>query len=77
MGTCQGTFCALRAACTMYEHDVHISSDPLADVRDFLGERFKGSAPTLWGTQAQEMQLNHAIYEGVLNLGGSAHAHTN
>ncbi|MBQ7618155.1 MAG: anaerobic glycerol-3-phosphate dehydrogenase subunit A [Desulfovibrio sp.] len=70
MGTCQGTFCALRAASTMYEHDIHLSDDPLKDISNFLEERFKGSASTLWGIQAQEMQLNHAIYAGVLNLKG-------
>ncbi|MBO4335161.1 MAG: anaerobic glycerol-3-phosphate dehydrogenase subunit A [Desulfovibrio sp.] len=68
MGTCQGTFCALRAVNAMFEHDIPLSRDPLYELRAFLQERFRGLAPTLWGIQAQEMQLSRAIYAGVLNL---------
>ncbi len=76
MGTCQGTFCALRAVNTMFEHDITLSKDPLCELHGFLQERFRGLTPTLWGTQAQEMQLSHAIYAGVLNV-RNAYANNN
>ncbi|MCR4666872.1 MAG: anaerobic glycerol-3-phosphate dehydrogenase subunit A [Desulfovibrio sp.] len=68
MGTCQGTFCTVRAINAMYEHDLLPAKDPLLSIRDFLDERFRGIRTTFWGTQAQEMELSHAIYAGVLNL---------
>ncbi|MCR5812930.1 MAG: anaerobic glycerol-3-phosphate dehydrogenase subunit A [Desulfovibrio sp.] len=69
MGTCQGTFCALRAINAMFEHGITLSKDPLCELQTFLQERFRGLAPACWGIQAQEMQLSHAIYAGVLNVG--------
>ncbi|MBO4369243.1 MAG: (2Fe-2S)-binding protein, partial [Desulfovibrio sp.] len=74
MGTCQGTFCSLRAINAMYEHELPQAKNPLNAIQRFLEERFRGIRPTFWGTQAQEMELNHAIYAGVLNLDSYTHA---
>ncbi|MBQ7456393.1 MAG: anaerobic glycerol-3-phosphate dehydrogenase subunit A [Desulfovibrio sp.] len=76
MGTCQGTFCTLRAVTALVENDIKTANDPLTEITKFLQERFRGIRETVWGTQAQEMQLNNAIYCGVLNLNGQQYAST-
>ncbi|MBQ7586349.1 MAG: anaerobic glycerol-3-phosphate dehydrogenase subunit A [Desulfovibrionaceae bacterium] len=74
MGTCQGTFCALRTMNALYEKDNKFMTNPLQEIERFLQERWKGAQLTPWGTQAQEMLLTRDIYAGVLGLDGEAHA---
>ena len=74
MGTCQGTFCAIRAVNAMYEHNIPLLKNPLTEIHTFLQERWKGLRSTTWGIQAQEMELTRAIYAGVLGLDGGYNA---
>ncbi len=67
MGTCQGTFCSLRATALLTEQGIFSSSPPLT-VRSFLQERWKGLRPALWGSQLKEAELGRAIYAATLNI---------
>ena len=70
MGTCQGTFCALRTLNALFEQDLMPIQNPLDELKKFLQERWKGLRLTLWGTQAQEITLTRDIYAGVFGLDG-------
>jgi glycerol-3-phosphate dehydrogenase len=73
MGTCQGTFCSLRAVAALSEHNIPLEFSATDNVRRFLQERWGGLRPALWGMQAREMELGRAVYAGTLNLDGAAH----
>ncbi len=66
MGTCQGTFCALRTASALAENGVRFAGDPLADMRRFVQERWKGTRPVFWGQLAREMEMARSLYAGTL-----------
>ena len=66
MGTCQGTFCALRAASVLVEQGVPYADDPLRDMRKFVQERWKGTRPVFWGQLAREMEFSRNLYSGTL-----------
>jgi hypothetical protein len=44
--------------------------DPVAGLERFLEERWRGQRPTIWGDQARQALLNHAIYRGIFDLRG-------
>ena len=73
MGTCQGTFCSLRAIGALTEHKIPLALKPTENVRSFLQERWRGLRPALWGTQLKELELGRAIYAATLNLDGAQH----
>lgn len=77
MGTCQGTFCAIRTIVALSEADIALKLSPLKDMGQFLQERWRGLRPALWGIQARELELTRAIYATTLNLDGASHAKTN
>ena len=66
MGTCQGTFCALRAASFLVEQGICLGKDPLSDMRNFVQERWKGTRPVFWGQLAREMEFARNLYAGTL-----------
>lgn len=66
MGTCQGTFCALRAASALVEAGVRFEDDALRDMRHFVGERWKGTRAVWWGQLAREMEFARSLYAGTL-----------
>lgn len=66
MGTCQGTFCALRAASVLVEQGISYADDPLDDMRKFVQERWKGTRPVFWGQLAREMEFSRNLYSGTL-----------
>jgi glycerol-3-phosphate dehydrogenase len=43
---------------------------PLVGLERFLEERWRGQLPTIWGDQARQALLNHAIYRGIFDLQG-------
>jgi glycerol-3-phosphate dehydrogenase len=45
--------------------------DPLAGLERFLEERWRGQRSTIWGDQARQALLNHAIYRGIFDLRGA------
>jgi len=81
-GPCQAAFCAWRAAGMLAEgsgepHDGPAGSgsrssspDPVAGLERFLEERWRGQRSTIWGDQARQALLNHAIYRGIFDLQG-------
>jgi glycerol-3-phosphate dehydrogenase len=73
-GPCQAAFCAWRAAGMLAEGRPEGSGDgpdPLAGLERFLEERWRGQRATVWGDQARQALLNHAIYRGIFDLQGS------
>ena len=73
MGTCQGTFCSLRAIGALTERRVPLVLSPTTDVSQFLQERWKGLRPVCWDGQAKEIMLSRAIYAATMNLDGAKH----
>jgi hypothetical protein len=43
---------------------------PLLGLERFLEERWRGQRSTIWGDQARQALLNHAIYRGIFDLQG-------
>jgi glycerol-3-phosphate dehydrogenase len=83
-GPCQAAFCAWRAAGMLAEArpsgngsgdgagpDGGVARvDPVVGLERFLEERWRGQRPTIWGDQARQALLNHAIYRGIFDLTG-------
>jgi glycerol-3-phosphate dehydrogenase len=82
-GPCQAAFCAWRAAGILAdagatagdgdggpEGDAPAGQGPLAGLERFLEERWRGQRATIWGDQARQALLNHAIYRGIFDLRG-------
>jgi glycerol-3-phosphate dehydrogenase len=76
-GPCQAAFCAWRAAGMLAEaraapaaQPANGSPDPLTGLERFLEERWRGQRATIWGDQARQALLNHAIYRGIFDLHG-------
>jgi glycerol-3-phosphate dehydrogenase len=79
-GPCQAAFCAWRAAGMLAEAaggsgdggpDGGVPGpDPVAGLERFLEERWRGQRATIWGDQARQALLNHAIYRGIFDLHG-------
>jgi glycerol-3-phosphate dehydrogenase len=67
-GPCQAAFCAWRAAGMLAEAET--GGDYLGGLERFLEERWRGQRPTIWGDQARQALLNHAIYRGIFDLRG-------
>lgn len=67
MGTCQGAFCACRAAGLLAKAQ-GCADKAYSDLRDFAGERHKGMAPVAWGDTLRESQYMQIVYKGVLGL---------
>jgi glycerol-3-phosphate dehydrogenase len=74
-GPCQAAFCAWRAAGLLAEAqapagDGAAAPDPLTGLERFLEERWRGQRSTIFGDQARQVLLNHAIYRGIFDLHG-------
>ena len=63
MGPCQGCFCIPRAAAAF---DARRPGGANAPLRDFVGERFRGTRPIAWGDQLAELWLTAGIFRGTL-----------
>ena len=71
MGTCQGNFCALRAAALFSEISVEpTAKDSLERMRGFLQGRWKGIRPVLLGRTLRETEMTRSIYELSMNITG-------
>jgi glycerol-3-phosphate dehydrogenase len=70
-GPCQAAFCAWRAAGMLAEAGERTGGDHLAGLERFLEERWRGQRATIWGDQARQALLNHAIYRGIFGLHGT------
>ncbi len=67
MGTCQGEFCACRAAGLLAKAHGCIEKER-ADLSDFLQERWKGNFPIGWGDTLREAEYTQWVYKHVLGL---------
>ena len=64
MGTCQSSFCVLRAAKVLAEElGTPEAAEQLA--KDFLRERWKGIKPVCWGDQMREAEHMRNLYKEV------------
>ena len=73
MGTCQGNFCALRAAAVFADMGVEPSAkDSLTRMKEFLQGRWKGIRPVLLGRTLRETEMTRSIYELSMNVTGGA-----
>jgi glycerol-3-phosphate dehydrogenase len=67
-GTCQGAFCGLRINAYLYDQGRIEGRQGLADLRSFLGARWRGMRPILWGTAMLQEELQEAVHCGYLGL---------
>ncbi len=67
-GACQGTFCSVRVAAYMYDQGELDSTQYLKDIGKFLGHRWKGQHPILWGRQLVQAELLEAMQCGFFGL---------
>ena len=67
MGTCQGEFCACRAAGLLAASHGCIERER-EDLKDFLQERWKGNFPIGWGDTLREAEYTQWVYKHVLGL---------
>ena len=68
MGTCQGELCACRASGLLQRFNVTTSTQTLAQLSDFLNERWKGVQPIAWGDALRESELTRWVYQGLCGL---------
>ncbi|MBO4760220.1 MAG: anaerobic glycerol-3-phosphate dehydrogenase subunit A, partial [Bacteroidales bacterium] len=67
MGTCQGEFCAARAAGLLAKAHGCIERER-EDLRNFLTERWKGNFPIGWGDTLREAEYTQWVYKHVLGI---------
>ncbi len=67
-GPCQGTFCSLRMAAHMYDRGLLEADQGIAELKRFLGERWRGIRPLLWGQAVAQAELLEALHCGLLCL---------
>ena len=67
MGTCQGEFCACRAAGLLAKAHGCIERER-KDLSDFLQERWKGNFPIGWGDTLREAEYTQWVYKHVLGI---------
>ncbi|MCR5710021.1 MAG: anaerobic glycerol-3-phosphate dehydrogenase subunit A [Bacteroidales bacterium] len=67
MGTCQGEFCACRAAGLLANAHGCVEKER-ADLADFLQERWKGNFPIGWGDTLREAEYTQWVYKHVLGI---------
>ena len=67
MGTCQGEFCACRAAGLLAKAHGCVDKER-TDIADFLQERWKGNFPIGWGDTLREAEYTQWVYKHVLGI---------
>jgi len=67
MGTCQGEFCACRAAGLLAKAHGCVDKER-KDIADFLQERWKGNFPIGWGDTLREAEYTQWVYKHVLGI---------
>ncbi len=67
-GACQGTFCGRRVSAFLEAHGRLEAYDGVADLKEFLQERWRGERPVLWHSQMMQAELKEALYCGSFNL---------
>ena len=67
MGTCQGEFCACRAAGLLAKAHGCVEKER-SDIAEFLQERWKGNFPIGWGDTLREAEYTQWVYKHVLGI---------
>jgi glycerol-3-phosphate dehydrogenase len=67
-GACQGSFCSLRMSAHMYNQGMLTDVQGIAELKDFLNERWRGMQPLLWGPAVSQAELQEALHCGLLGL---------
>jgi glycerol-3-phosphate dehydrogenase len=67
-GPCQGTFCSLRVAAYLYHRNLFQHDQGVGELREFLGERWRGQRPLLWDTPLAQAELMEAMHCGMFEL---------
>ena len=68
MGPCQGELCACRAAGLLARYGVCRPDEAIAQLANFLEERWKGIRPLAWGETLNESEFTMWLYQGVCGL---------
>jgi glycerol-3-phosphate dehydrogenase len=68
MGPCQGGFCIYRATGILHGLDGLTAEQANESLKHFLGERWKGMWPILYGDQLRQSRLDDWIFQGVLGV---------
>lgn len=64
-GACQGAFCAVRTVAHLCQRGDFQARRGLAEILDFLGERWRGQQAVLWGEQLAQAELMEALHCGL------------
>ena len=64
-GACQGAFCAVRTVAHLSQQGDFQARRGLAEILDFLGERWRGQQAVLWGEQLAQAELMEALHCGL------------
>ena len=67
-GACQGTFCGVRVIAYLMDQGQLKPDQCPADLKEFLGKRWKGQHPTLWDKQLVQSELLEALHCGFFGL---------
>jgi glycerol-3-phosphate dehydrogenase len=67
-GACQGTFCGARINAYMHDREDLKPAQSLTQLKEFLGQRWKGQHPTLWDRQLVQSELLEALHCGFFGL---------
>jgi glycerol-3-phosphate dehydrogenase len=67
-GPCQGAFCSLRMTAHLYNEGLLTADQGLEELRDFIGERWRGVHPLLWGPAVAQTELQEALHCGLFGL---------
>jgi glycerol-3-phosphate dehydrogenase len=64
-GACQGAFCAVRTVAHLYQRGDFQAQRGLAEILDFLDERWRGQHAVLWGEQLAQAELMEMLHCGL------------
>ncbi len=67
-GPCQGGFCGLRITGHLYDEGYVSEAKGIEELQSFVGRRWRGFSPILWGLPMVQADLQEALYCGALDL---------
>ncbi len=67
-GPCQGGFCSLRVCAHLYDRQALYGDAGIEEIRAFLGGRWRGVSPILWGFPLMQAEFQEALHCGLMGL---------
>ena len=64
-GACQGSFCAVRTVAHLYQRGDFVATRGLAEIVEFIAERWRSQRAVLWGEQLAQAELMEALHCGL------------